>query len=195
VPFTREDLDELTRHVVAAWRSGLDRDWGAPAGTLEWSCSRTAAHAIDTVFAAAIFLASRQQSGYPEYGINTPGPDAPPAILIEALQTAARVLSAVVSAAEPDARAVIWRRPRVETRGPADFIPRGALELILHGHDVCAGLGVAFDPPDDLCGRLRQHTQSWPHWNSPGWAPLTMTGPAWDDLLRASGRHSYRRTS
>jgi hypothetical protein len=167
----------------------LDRDWSAPAGTLVWSCSRTADHAVDTVFAAAIFLASRKQWGYPEYGVNTPGSDASPALLIEALQTAGRVLSAVVSAAEPDARAIIWRQPKIETRGPADFVPRGALELILHAHDVCAGLGVAFAPTNDLCERLRHHTQLWPHWNSPGWVPLKMTGPAWNDLLHASGRH------
>ena len=79
----------------------------------------------------------------------------------------------MVRAAEPDARAVIWRRPQIETRGPEDFVPRGALELILHAHDVCTGLRVAFDPPADLCERLRQHTRSWPHWQSPGWTPLT----------------------
>ena len=54
-------------------------------------------------------------------------------------------------------------------------MPRGGLELALHGHDVCAGLGVPFDPPTDLCERLRAHTQDWPHWSSPGWSPLTMT--------------------
>lgn len=189
--FTCEDLDVLTGLVADAWRSGADRDWSVPAGTLEWSCGKTADHAVDTVFAPAIFLASRRLDGYPEYGISTPGPGAPPALLIEALETAARVLSAVVKSAEPDVRAVIWRRPRIETRGPADFVPRGALELILHAHDVCAGLGVDFSPPEDLCERLRHHTRSWPQWNSPGWAPLEMTGVAWSDLLRASGR--YRR--
>ena len=52
------------------------------------------------------------------------GPDARPEDLVEALGTVARILSAVVSAAPPDARAVIWRRPRVEVRGPDDFAPR-----------------------------------------------------------------------
>ena len=186
--FTGEDLEELTRLVAGTWRSGADRDWSVPAGTVEWSCTKTADHAVDTVFAPALFLASRKLDGYPGYGIQTPGPDAAPALLIEALETASRVLVAVVGAAEPDARAVIWRRPQIETRGPEDFVPRGALELILHAHDVCIGLGVAFDPPADLCERLRQHTRSWPHWQSPGWSPLTMVGDAWTDLLRASGR-------
>lgn len=186
--FTCDDLDQLTRLVVAAWRSGLGHDWSARAGTLEWSCARTADHAVDTVFAPALFLASRKIDDYPSYAVQTPGPNASPLELIAALETASRVLTAVVKAAESSARAVIWRRPRIETRGPEDFVPRGALELILHGHDVCAGLGVAFEPAEDLCQRLREHTLAWPHWSSPGWSALRMTGPAWPDLLRASGR-------
>jgi hypothetical protein len=49
VTFTCEDLEELTRLVMDAWSHGLDRDWSVRAGTLEWSCSRTAAHAVDAV--------------------------------------------------------------------------------------------------------------------------------------------------
>ena len=101
--------------MADAWRSGADRDWSVPAGTLEWSCSKTADHAVDTVFAPALFLASRKLDGYPGYGMHTPGPDAAPALLVEALETAARVLVAVVGAAPADARAVIWRRPQIET--------------------------------------------------------------------------------
>jgi hypothetical protein len=188
-PFTTADLDRLADTAVAAWREGLDRDWSARAGTLEWSCARTADHTVDAVLAVAVFLASRKQDDYPDWwGELTMGPDARPADLVEALGTAARVLSAVVAAAPPDARAVIWRRPRPEVRGPADFPPRGALELVLHAHDVCAGLGVPFAPPADACARLRDHTGDWPHWRSPGWCrPPTTTDP-WHDLLAGSGR-------
>ena len=164
--FTADDLDRIADAAVAAWRDGLDRDWSAPAGTLEWSCRRTADHAVDAVLAVALFLASRKQDGYPEWGWGelTMGPDARPDDLVEALGTVARVLSAVVRAAPPDARAVIWRRPRVEVRGPADFAPRGALELVLHAHDVAVGLDVPFTPP-----RRRLRPPARPH---PGLAPL-----------------------
>ena len=84
--------------------------------------------------------------------------------------------------------AVIWRHPVPERRGPTDFVPRGALELALHAHDVSQGLGVAFRAPEAVSERLRDHTRDWPHWTSPGWRPLEMTGDAWDDLLRSSGR-------
>jgi hypothetical protein len=67
-PFSREDLDAVAELVVGSWRSGLDRDWSVPAGTLEWSCGRTADHTVDSVLAIAFFLASRKQDGYPEWG-------------------------------------------------------------------------------------------------------------------------------
>lgn len=191
-PFTRDDLDEVAALVVSRWRAGVDVDWTAPAGTLDWSCAKTADHTVDAVLAVAVFLASRKQNGYPDWwGEVTTGRDPRPADLVEALATVSRILSAVIAAAEPDARAVIWRRPRVETRPAADFAARGALELILHGHDVCAGLGIGFEPPAGLCGRLRDHTRGWPHWSTPGWSEPPETGDPWSDLLTGSGR---RRT-
>jgi hypothetical protein len=186
--FTVDDLQRLSDLTVSAWQDGLNRDWSARAGSLTWTCVRTADHTVDTVLAPAVFLASRKLDDYPSYGISTPGPDAAPAVLVEALQTATRILTAVVGDATAEVRAVIWRRPRVETRGPADFPPRAGLELILHGYDVCQGLGVPFTPPADLCARLREHTRDWPMWASPGWSPPTNTPDAWTDLLRASGR-------
>jgi hypothetical protein len=188
-PFTHHDLERLTQVVADAWRSGADRDWSARAGTLDWSCARTADHAVDTVLAPAFFLASRRQDGYPEWaGPFRVGRNASPGQLVEALETATRILVAVIVAAEPGARAVIWRRPQVEVRGPEDFAARGALELVLHGHDVCRGLGVAYDPPAEVCERLRDHTRDWPHWGSPGWRALPVTDDPWADLLAGSGR-------
>ena len=60
--------------------------------------------------------------------------------------------------------------------------------MVLHAHDVCTGLGIAFEPPADLCARLRDHTLEWVHWTAPGWHALVPTDDAWGDLLDASGR-------
>jgi hypothetical protein len=60
--------------------------------------------------------------------------------------------------------------------------------MILHGHDVSAGLGVRFAPPADVCARLRDQTRGWPHWSSPGWHDAGATEDPWSDLLTASGR-------
>src|SRR5688500_9907570 len=116
------------------------------AGTLEWSCTKTADHVVDAVLAPAFFLASRRLDDYPAGGWS-PGENASPEQLADGLEMAARILSAVVRGAEPDTRAIIWRLPHVEARGPIDFVPRGALELILHAHDIAVGLAVDFSPP------------------------------------------------
>ena len=192
--FTCDDLERLSASVAAAWRAGADRDWSGPAGTLEWSCLRTADHAVDTVLAPAFFLASRRLDDYPSGGW-TLGHDATPSVLVEALETATRVLVAVVRAALDEVaggtkvRAILWRRGGPEVRPPEDFPPRAGMELALHAHDVCAGLGVAFEPASDVAERLRAHAHDWPYWSAgPPWAPLVMTGDAWTDLLRSSGR-------
>jgi hypothetical protein len=186
--FSTDDLYELSGYVTAAWRAGADRDWSARAGTLEWSCTRTADHAVDTVFAPAYFLASRKQDDYPDMGADfTAGPSARPDQLVQALEVATRVLAAVVADADPGVRAVLFRRPQIRTAPPQDFVPRGATELILHAHDVCAGLHVPFEPPAALCRRLREHTRPWAMWTL-AWYGLGDTDDPWGDLLAGSGR-------
>ena len=185
--FTVQDLDDLAECVVRAWGSALDRDWSARAGTLEWSCARTANHAVDTLIAPAFFLASRRADRYPDGGWS-PGDDATPQQFVDAVAMGARLLGGVVSGSPPDARALLFRNPPT-IGGPEDFAPRGALELVLHAHDVCAGLGVDLRPPHDAVENLRQHVAVWPFWGS-SWPHLSMAGDPWTDLLEASGRRS-----
>ena len=193
-PFTYEDLDAVTACVAGAWRVGADRDWSARAGTLDWSCARTADHALDAVLAVALFLAAGRQDGYPEWAWTTPAPcqDGRPGLAGDAMAAVGRVLSAVIATAPPGASAVIWQRPLPEVRPASDFAARGALEMILHGHDVCAGLGVPFAPPADVCTRLRDHSRGWPHWRSPGWHEPAATDDPWADFFAASGRRPYQ---
>jgi hypothetical protein len=181
--FTVEDFAQLSTLVLDAWESGLDRDWAAPAGTLEWSCIKTADHTIDCVFSYALFLASRCQDGYPNFGELHALPDATPRDLIDGLRAVTTMLTAVIVTAEPEVRAVIWYRPEAETGSPQDFAARGALELILHAHDVCLGLGVLFEPPPGLCARLFEHTRDWPLEPS-----VPASSDPWADLLERSGR-------
>ena len=186
--FTTADLSALTSYVAETWRAAVELDWSAQAGTVEWSCRQTADHAVDCVWAPAFFLASRRRDRYPDLGGSmTQGPDAEPAQLIESLETATRVLCAVINDASRDVRAVIFRRPEVLVAAPQDFAPRGAMELILHAHDVCSGLALAFSPDAELCYRLREHTRPWPMWTV-AWAGLATTDDPWRDLLTSSGR-------
>ncbi len=64
--FTADDLEELSALVADTWTSAADRDWSAQAGTVEWSCTATADHAVDCVYAPAFFLASRRTDAYPQ---------------------------------------------------------------------------------------------------------------------------------
>jgi hypothetical protein len=186
--FTVDDLDELSGLVARSWLLARDRDWSARAGTLEWSCTATADHAVDCVYAPAFFLASRRQDEYPDAGVElTLGARATPDRLVESLRIATRLLAGAVADASSDVRAVIFRRPTVVTAPPHDFVPRGALELLLHAHDVCRGLGVPFEPSPDGCARLREHTRQWPMWGLV-WHDLGRTDDPFADLLTASGR-------
>jgi hypothetical protein len=187
--FTVDDLFDLSDLVARTWSSGAARDWTGPAGTLAWSCLRTADHAVDCVYAPAFFLASRRTDNYPQVGSDLKfGDRATPSRVVESLEIATRMLAAVVRDTEADVRAIIFRRPEVLLGAPADFVPRGAMELILHAHDVCSGLGVAFEPPAALAYRLREHTRPWPMWTV-AWDRLGDSADPWGDLLLASGRH------
>ncbi|MEN3273510.1 MAG: hypothetical protein V7636_2271, partial [Actinomycetota bacterium] len=156
-----------------------------------WSCTKTADHALDCVIAPAVFLASRRTDAYPEGGGWTLGDAATPSALIEAVHIVTRLHVALVSTTDPSVRAILWRRPAPRVAPPTDFPPRAALELALHAHDVCAGLGVPFSPAPDVALHLRDHTRDWPFWDADkvvGWSPLSDGADAWGDLLRASGR-------
>ena len=181
--FTVDDFDRLTVEVLAAWRSGVDRDWSVPAGTLEWSCWDTADHTIDCVFSYALFLASRKQDDYPPFGELHALPEATSGDLVDGLLAVCNLLSGTIRAAGPEVRAVIFRHPQPTTAPAADFAARGALEMVLHAHDVCVGLGVAFVPSADLCRRLWEETRRWPTMDS-----AESTEDPWSDLLQRSGR-------
>ena len=185
VVFTVEDLEVVGDLALAAWAAAVDRDWSVPAGTLEWSCLATADHTIDCVFSYALFLASRKTDGYPAFDLLRALPGAGPADMVDGLRAVVGMLAAVIRAAPPGARATLFSgggRPVVT--GPAPFAPRGGLELALHAHDVCSGLGVDLALPAEVCARLLAATDGWPG-GADGWLP---TGDPWTDLLTRSGR-------
>ena len=68
------------------------------------------------------------------------------------------------------------------TAPPIDFASAGAHEMVLHTHDICAGLDVGFDPPVELIGSCAI-TRDWPPL-----APTPITEDPWSDLLERSGR-------
>ncbi len=185
--FTYEDLLTLTDFVADAWTAGVDRDWSAQAGTLDWTCTATADHAYDATLAIGLFLASGRQDAYPDLAEFTVGADPRPELFIDAIRFAGRAVAGIVATTPDEVTAIIHRNP-VKVAPPSDFPACAALEMVLHGHDVAAGLAVAYEPPCAECERLRDHTRDWRHWNGGGWPPLQITDDPWGDIVTASGR-------
>lgn len=188
--FSSDDFASLAGLAIKTWRLGTDGDWSAKAGTLDWTCRETAAHAIDTVFAPAMFLASRRQHAYPPFEPLRVEDGASIPDLVDGLIAASNTLVGVIVMTPPGTPAIIRRSPAVETAEAPEFAARGGLELILHTHDIATGLGLAFVPDLAMCGRLRDQTGDWP-------SPVTRQRPAtpwpdtadpWSDLLQRSGR-------
>jgi len=184
-PFSVDDFANLSQLVRDAWRSAVDRDWSLPAGTLEWSCWTTADHTVDCVFSYAFMLASRRQHAYPNFSEIHAPEGAPPEDLVDGLQGACELLRASIVAAPPNTTAILGYDGNLQPLlgDGSDFAARGAHELILHGHDVCTGLGVPFEPAPDVCELLLEHTALWPRVGT-----VTRTADPWSDLLVRSGR-------
>jgi hypothetical protein len=149
----------------------VDRDWGVRAGTLEWSCARTAVHVAGDVAKYAAQLAGRVEGGYLRFRLAV-APDEAPREILRVLGAAVQLLVAAVRTAPDDARAWHW--------GPADrsgFAAMGVGELLVHTFDIASGLGVGWRPPAPLAEAVRARLM-----------PDLPPGDAADVLLWATGR-------
>jgi hypothetical protein len=191
IAFSSEDLKALSHFAIVAWNEGIGRDWSVPAGTLEWSCRTTAEHVLDAALMPALNLASQRLDAYVPLEVLRFSPESTPTDLVDCFRATTTAAWAIIYTAAPEARAVIRRRPVVETGGRDDFAARCALELALHTHDLCSGLGIRFDPPAELCARLREHTRHWPVAYGE-WSELRSTEDPWGDIIEASGRIRLR---
>ncbi len=148
--------DALAPHTAA--------DWSVAAGDLQWSCRRTLDHTIDTLLWYAgnlAMLATRRRGHIPEG-------------LLEALVLSGQILARVTEATPPGGRGYHSLRMADAT----GFVAMGCDETLVHTGDICAGLGVPFDPPGDLCARVVARLFPWaPEHDDP-----------WERLLWCNGR-------
>ncbi|GAA1252866.1 hypothetical protein GCM10009665_49480 [Kitasatospora nipponensis] len=138
----REALGAALR--VLAPHAG-DRDWNVPAGPLEWSCRDTAVHIAHDLLAYAGQLAARPRDGYLPFDL-TVHPQAGPTQVLAVVTAAGNLLATAVDAAPDDLRAYHY--------GPCDpggFAAMGVAEVLLHTHDITRGLGLSWQPPEELC--------------------------------------------
>jgi uncharacterized protein (TIGR03083 family) len=150
--------DDVLAAVAASQATlgaALDRDWGALAGTLEWTCRRTLDHLIDgTVFYSGQ-VANEAPKRLPP--IRMGNPDASVEDLLTTLGTVAHILAATLRSAPPESRAF-------HPAGMADrtgFAAMSCVEVLVHTSDITTGLGIEFAPPKELCGRVVRRLFPW----------------------------------
>jgi len=161
-------------HVVqGTLRSGLDRDWTARAGDLEWDCRATLDHIVGVPIYYATNLAMRST----ERLRNVRGSGDPAASieeLVAGIERGAAILAQVAAAAPPDARGF---HP-AGMADPQGFVAMACDELLIHAHDIAQGLELPYQPPAELCELLLRRLFPWA---PSGAAP-------WPGLLWANGR-------
>jgi uncharacterized protein (TIGR03083 family) len=173
---TADDLDAALSSVLATLQPAVGLDWSAPAGTLEWDCWHTAEHIGDCLLSYAGQLVIRPEGRYVRFAAKADA-DASAEQVLEFAEMGGRILAATVRAASPELRA---DHPSGRA-DPEGFAAMGCVETLVHGEDIARGLGVALDPPRDVCQRVM--ARMFPD------APLdpANTDP-WAGLLWSAGR-------
>ena len=169
---TPEDVIAAAGLCREALSPALAADWSAPAGDLTWSCRRTLDHVPDALALYAGHLAARATRRLPS--VRNGDPARSPEELLTVVGVSAAILADVARAALPDARGY-------HGAGMADaegFVAMGCEEIMIHTDDIAHGLGLTFQPPDELAGRVLRRLFPW--------APTD--GEPWATLRWASGR-------
>lgn len=186
-PVTAEDVRTAVRLAIDALSAGTQADWSVQAGSLEWDCWETVEHLNDDLFGYAAQLTpdnppltdhipfgwTRRQPDGPANVIRSDR-DAGPAGLLRVLEACGSVLTAMVRTAPPQLRA--WHPYGVSDA--AGFAAMGVVETLVHTYDVALGLGVPWEPPEDLCRRVLVRL----------FPDVPLEAPAWRTLLWATGR-------
>ncbi|MDO3703144.1 hypothetical protein Q3W71_15845 [Micromonospora sp. C28SCA-DRY-2] len=146
---TADDLDAALSSVVATLRPATGLEWSARAGGLEWDCWHTAEHLGDCLISFAGQLVARPEKRFVRF-MATADQDASPAEVLEFAEVGGRMLAATVRMSGPEVRAY---HPSGQA-DPEGFAAMGCVETLLHGDDIAQGLGLAVDPPRDVCSRV-----------------------------------------
>jgi hypothetical protein len=149
MPVTAADLHTATAALSAALEPVVNRDWHATTGTGELNAFRTAEHLGDCLLAYAAQLIARPDGRYVTFEAALTK-DATAVDALEFVVTGAGLLAATVQTTSHEVRAY---HPTGQA-DPEGFAGMGVIEILVHGEDIARGLGVALDPPDDVCARV-----------------------------------------
>ncbi|WP_405808671.1 hypothetical protein OG729_28335 [Streptomyces sp. NBC_00210] len=187
LPVTADDVDQAVQLAVAALREAPPAAWDGKAGSLEWDCWETVEHLSDDLFVYAAQLGPRtppldghvpfvwegRRPGGPGNAIHA---DRAAGVtgLLQLLEASGALLVAMVRTTPATVRAY----HSYGVSDPEGFAAMGVVETLVHTHDLAEGLGLAWDPPADLCSRVL--TRLFPD------APEDSA--SWPTLLWATGR-------
>jgi Mycothiol maleylpyruvate isomerase N-terminal domain len=181
-PVNGADVERAVAEMARALRPHAGADWDVPAGDLEWSCRRTAAHVAHDLTAYAGQIAAEAPDDYLPFDLEV-RPGTPPGRILDVVVACGHLLSTALAAAGPATRAWHW--------GPTDvtgFAAMGVTETLMHTWDITRGLDVDWRPPADLCAAVTERLFP----DAPGGDPA-------DALLWCTGRIALperpRRTS
>lgn len=158
--------------VVAALRPGADADWSVRAGDLEWGVDRTIAHMTGAPGKYAFYLSSRS-TRYVAVRV-WPEADATRQERLEAIEGCAAALAGVAATAPESA----FGFHVSGMRSAQQFLAMACYELLVHTYDVTCGLGLPYEPPEELCRLVIEHCY-------PG---QDQQSPVWPFLVWLSGR-------
>ncbi|WP_392966028.1 GNAT family N-acetyltransferase [Streptomyces sp. LN245] len=172
-----DQIEEAVAGCAALLRAAAGRDWdGVRAGRLEWSCRRTAEHIASDLIAYAGQLAGRAGTAYVPFDITVDEGTGDGGV-VDVIGTTGALLAAAVRTTPREVRAFHPYPFRSANR--EGFAAMGVAEVLLHTHDIAEGLGLAYEPPAELCARVL--TTIFPHVRPEPDAP-------WSTLLWATGR-------
>jgi uncharacterized protein (TIGR03083 family) len=161
-----EHAIEAARVAQAALRPGLIKDWGVPAGTLDWDCRRTLDHMVFSSIAYSGNLA--RQSRRRVRPVRNGDPTATIEELLDELETATTILAAVARSAPSGARGF----HEFGLADPRGFIGMACDEILIHAHDITEGLGLEYEPPAELCRLVARRLFPWAPTNTVAWPTL-----------------------
>jgi hypothetical protein len=167
-----ESVGAAAADVVAALRPGVDADWLVRAGDLEWSVDRTIAHMTGAPGKYALYLSSRS-TRYVAVRV-WPEADATRQERLDAIEGSAAALAGVATTAPESA----FGFHVSGMRNAQQFLAMACNELLVHTYDVTCGLGLTYEPPEDLCRLVLENCY-------PG---NDEQRPAWPFLVWLSGR-------
>lgn len=163
---TVDDLRASRDLSVGLLRTIPDPEWSTSIPDLDITVREMCAHFSQACFWYSIDLTARGEdltSVVPE--VNS---DSAPADLVTSVHVGAELLASVVTTSPADARGF---HPFGQA-DPSGFAAMACDELLVHTWDIAGGLGLEFQPPADIAGRVLARLFPWVAGDEDPWTLL-----------------------